>query len=97
MQPSSGGFFPSIQFFSTEAAAFVMPILFPDYFEYTWYPCNVAYRWTHLILINVNLVQQDATIQDIIHLIMDPLNRDIFNVIIVYISHLMMAQEGGNM
>jgi hypothetical protein len=76
-----------------------MPILFPDYFEYTWYPCashmflmscvvfmrlpcclfccvehskskrrarniNVAYRWTHLILINVNLVQQDATIQD---------------------------------
>jgi hypothetical protein len=26
---------------------------------------NVAYRWTHLILINVNLVQQDATIQDI--------------------------------
>jgi hypothetical protein len=39
MQPSSGGFFPSIQFFSTEAAAFVMPILFPDYFEYTWYPC----------------------------------------------------------
>jgi hypothetical protein len=25
---------------------------------------NVAYRWTHLILINVNLVQQDATIQD---------------------------------
>jgi hypothetical protein len=49
MQPSSGGFFPSIQFFSTEAAAFVMPILFPDYFEYTWY---------------VNLVQQDATIQD---------------------------------
>jgi hypothetical protein len=26
MQPSSGGFFPSIQFFSTEAAAFVMPI-----------------------------------------------------------------------
>jgi hypothetical protein len=25
----------------------------------------VAYRWTHLILINVNLVQQDATIQDI--------------------------------
>jgi hypothetical protein len=24
----------------------------------------VAYRWTHLILINVNLVQQDATIQD---------------------------------
>jgi hypothetical protein len=23
----------------------------------------VAYRWTHLILINVNLVQQDATIQ----------------------------------
>jgi hypothetical protein len=44
MQPSSSGFFPSIQFFSTEAAAFVMPIL--------------------LILINVNLVQQDATIQD---------------------------------
>jgi hypothetical protein len=33
-------------------------------------PCShlqvvVAYRWTHLILINVNLVQQDATIQDI--------------------------------
>jgi hypothetical protein len=26
---------------------------------------NVAYRWTHLILINVNLVQQDATIQDV--------------------------------
>jgi hypothetical protein len=25
---------------------------------------DVAYRWTHLILINVNLVQQDATIQD---------------------------------
>jgi hypothetical protein len=25
------------------------------------------------------------------------LNRDIFNVIIVYISHLMMAQEGRNM
>jgi hypothetical protein len=25
---------------------------------------EVAYRWTHLILINVNLVQQDATIQD---------------------------------
>jgi hypothetical protein len=24
----------------------------------------VAYWWTHLILINVNLVQQDATIQD---------------------------------
>jgi hypothetical protein len=24
MQPSSGGFFPSIQFFSTEAAAFVV-------------------------------------------------------------------------
>jgi hypothetical protein len=40
MQPSSGGFF-SIQFFSTEAAAFVMPI-------------------------NVNLVQQDATLQNII-------------------------------
>jgi glucose-6-phosphate dehydrogenase assembly protein OpcA len=38
MQPSSGGFF-SIQSFSTEAAAFVMPILFPDYCEYTWYPC----------------------------------------------------------
>jgi hypothetical protein len=32
-------FFFSIQFFSTEAAAFVMPILFPDYYEYTWYPC----------------------------------------------------------
>jgi hypothetical protein len=30
---------------------------------------NVAYRWTHLILINVNLVQQDATIQDSIGLI----------------------------
>jgi hypothetical protein len=28
---------------------------------------NVAYRWTHLILINVNLVQQDATIQDIVN------------------------------
>jgi hypothetical protein len=28
MQPSSGGFLPSIQFFSTEAAAFLMPILF---------------------------------------------------------------------
>jgi hypothetical protein len=28
-------------------------------------PCShLAYRWTHLILINVNLVQQDATIQD---------------------------------
>jgi hypothetical protein len=27
----------------------------------------------------------------------DPLNRDIFNVIIVYISHMMMAQEGRNM
>jgi hypothetical protein len=26
-----------------------------------------------------------------------PLNRDIFNVIILYISHLMMAQEGRNM
>jgi hypothetical protein len=38
MQSSSGGFF-SIQFFSTEAAGFVMPILFPDYCEYTWYPC----------------------------------------------------------
>jgi hypothetical protein len=38
MQPSSGGFF-SIQFFSTEVAAFVMPILFPDCCEYTWYPC----------------------------------------------------------
>jgi hypothetical protein len=38
MQPSSGGFF-SIQFFSTEAAAFVMPILFSDCCEYTWYPC----------------------------------------------------------
>jgi hypothetical protein len=25
----------------------------------------LAYRWTHLMLINVNLVQQDATIQDI--------------------------------
>jgi hypothetical protein len=25
MQPSSGGCFPSIQFFSTEAVAFVMP------------------------------------------------------------------------
>jgi hypothetical protein len=24
----------------------------------------LALRWTHLILINVNLVQQDATIQD---------------------------------
>jgi hypothetical protein len=55
MQPSSGGCFPSIQFFSTEAAAFVMPILFSDYCE------NM---WTYLIL-NVNLVQQDATIQDI--------------------------------
>jgi hypothetical protein len=31
MQPSSGGCFPSIQFFSTEAAAFVMPILFSDF------------------------------------------------------------------
>jgi hypothetical protein len=29
-------------------------------------PCSHAasHRWTHLILINVNLVQQDATIQD---------------------------------
>jgi hypothetical protein len=27
----------------------------------------------------------------------DPLSRDIFNVIIVYISHMMMAQEGRNM
>jgi hypothetical protein len=27
--------------------------------------CFAVYRWTHLILINVNLVQQDATIQDI--------------------------------
>jgi hypothetical protein len=43
MQPSSGGCFPSIQFFSTEAAAFVMP----------------------MPILNVNLVQQDATIQDI--------------------------------
>jgi hypothetical protein len=36
MQPSSGGCFPSIQFFSTEAAAFVMPILFSDYCESMW-------------------------------------------------------------
>jgi hypothetical protein len=34
MQPSSGGCFPSIQFFSTEAAAFVMPIWFFDCCEY---------------------------------------------------------------
>jgi hypothetical protein len=38
MQPSSGGFFPSIQFFSTEAAAFVMPILF--YFLITVFLCG---------------------------------------------------------
>jgi hypothetical protein len=38
-QPSSGGCFPSIQYFSTEAAAFVMPILFSDYCENMWYPC----------------------------------------------------------
>jgi hypothetical protein len=31
--------FFSILFFSTEDAAFVMPILFPDCCEYTWYPC----------------------------------------------------------
>jgi hypothetical protein len=39
MQPSSGGCFSSIQFFSTEAAAFLMPIFFFDYCEYMWYPC----------------------------------------------------------
>jgi hypothetical protein len=39
MQPSSGGCFPSIPFFSTETAAFVMPILFSDYCENMWYPC----------------------------------------------------------
>jgi hypothetical protein len=40
MQPSSGGFF-SIQFFSTEAAAFVMPILFPDFCEYIPYSSQI--------------------------------------------------------
>jgi hypothetical protein len=33
MQPSSGGCFPSIQYFSPEAAAFVMPIFFFDYLK----------------------------------------------------------------
>jgi hypothetical protein len=34
----------------------------------------VAYGWTYLILINVNLVQQDATIQDTRIMVLNPIS-----------------------